>query len=76
MFGSSANCFGSKTSDLDCCLTVNGIDNAVEAGFQSEKGEKEVTTIAALMASDPNYSECLVNTLDNDILPQITAFYY
>ena len=55
---------------------MNGIDNAVEAGFQSEKGEKEVTTIAALMASDPNYSECLVNTLDNDILPQITAFYY
>lgn len=49
LFGSSANGFGSKTSDLDCCLTVEGCETALSAGFSSEKGEREVTIIAGLM---------------------------
>ena len=55
LFGSTASGFGSKNSDLDCCVTVQDsetgkvIPNAVEAGFSSEKASDEVVLIAAMM---------------------------
>lgn len=58
LFGSTASGFGSKNSDLDCCVTAfdkisgNLIPDAVAAGFSSEKASKEVCIIAEFMQDD------------------------
>ena len=46
LFGSSANGLGSPSSDLDVCITVEGINTLREAGFVSQKGELEIFDIA------------------------------
>ena len=55
LFGSTVSGFGSKGSDLDCCLIVRDPETkkiyptAIEAGFTSEKATTEIILLADMM---------------------------